>query len=361
VPKAPQNDLDELYVLAQLVAKNDMEATRMVEYALLRKRNDPTCSSKQAILEQVSSTVKDGSSDLLTRARFTNDVIEAIPDIFANLPAKRRIAVRDAFSHSDGDSVERTTFRYLLQRKLDRGLTRVSASELTDQEIHRALNAYLNSVLAPVPSVLRLRIEEESKRRQGVDSSPKSDSTTKKSKMAARIAGGVLLILIVSAIATWIAKPPSPVVVSGNADFISQLDGIEVANDLAFTGSDHAQIERFMEDRMGFRATVPIVQDHTLLGLSIAQVFEDVSIPVLHFQSNSDDLYVFILTYSMILAEDPRTMVDEATLNQIAHPRGLDVTERGEGSRMVFRNRDDIYVIYTDENPLVFRNGVQFN
>ena len=84
MPQASQIDLDELYVLAQLAAKDEAEASRLVENAVLRKRKDPTCSSKLAILEQVSGSVQDGSSDLLKRARFTNEIIETIPAIFAN-------------------------------------------------------------------------------------------------------------------------------------------------------------------------------------------------------------------------------------------------------------------------------------
>ena len=347
-----QAEVDELFILAQLCAASHEEAVEWTKKAVSQLEADPTLDATQVLL---SYTTTNPGNDMLSQSRRNRELSTLIPEVFTGLSPHRRLAVRKAFLSATGESHERTTFRYLLKRKIEKSTLRFPDHELRDETIADVLRSHLNATLSGTPLSLRVKDDLEQK------SETSSKGHTKSRHLGGKIAGTLLLILIASAIGTWITRPAQQAAPHGSRDFIGLLDSQEIDQPLAFTGSDSEQIERLIVERTGIDAQLPSIEGFVLRGLSWIPVFPDVTLPMLHYSDGESTARLFVFSYQMLHQGDHRLIVDPQTLNQIAGLDGLDIHEFKSGSRLVFRHRDDIYVTYTEQNPIEFRNVIRFN
>lgn len=362
-------DIDEFFAIAQLLARDEKHAATMVERAMKIRTELPELSAPDLlsiVYSEESPQLR--SMDMLQVRRVRGELQAMIPRAFVALTPLRRVAVRRAFLGDDGEATERSTFMHRMRRTLDNAPAESGSYLITETDVSFALRHFLESTLAPTPPSLLSTLESKYVRpipRSGA--SMRTDiAPAKKIKpsIAVRIAGGLLLILIASAIGTWIASPSGgndSEATAQRTQLLSLIDGHTVSSELAFQGSDGFQIERVIRDRLKRMVAAPRIADATLIGVSFEALAPSVLLPVIHYESDMGFIFLFVLDYSLIQAVEGYLTFDIEVLNQVADPRGLDIYAKGDISRITFRHRDDIYVTHTKGNPQVFRNRILFD
>lgn len=365
------NDLDELFVLAQLVAKNRSEAIELVDRAIQARLNGSTLAQNELILSVFSSTDLPESNDLLSKQNVQDTLQTLIPRLLASTPIERRLEVYQAFTGAKQNTFEVSSFMHRVRRGLDlSGQFRIQP-QVTEEDVALALKTYISTSIERLPPAVRGNLESKYTSVLPESGAVNRPTTNKKvdrdksfkPKLAVRIATAVLLILIASAIGTWIAKPSAPPLpAQERQDILSLVDEVNLdESNLAFRGSDLAQIENAIRDRTGMSVRIPKMEDGVLEGVSFQELAPSFVLPVLHYRFEQDLTPVFILDYSLIQLAESQFSFDRNVLNEIAPPRGLAIKGLGDVSRITFRNRDDVFISYSGLNPQSFRNLFSFD
>ena len=341
----------------------------LVERAVQARKNGSTLDAGEIILAVSALSDSLVPGDLLSKKSVQASLNALVPRLLASTPIERRIAVFHAFTGTKTNALEVSSFMHRVRRSLDlSGHFRIQP-DITEAEVAEAVKAYVASVTETLPPSFRGNLETRyatptaEPLSQG-RSSVKDDSLNSrfKPKLAVRIASAVLLILIASAIGTWIAKPsPPPMQEEGRQDILSLMDGVTMDADLAFRGSDAEQVESSIKDRTGISVRIPAVSGGSLMGVSFQELAPSLVLPILHYKLENNDIAVFVLDYSIIQLAETQYSFDRQVLNEIAQPRGLAIGDVGELSRLTFRNRDDVFVTYSDGNPQSMRNLFSFD
>ncbi len=346
----------------------------LVDRAVQARKNGSTLDAGEIILAVSALSDSPVPGDLLSKKSVQSSLNALVPRLLASTPIERRIAVFHAFTGTKTNALEVSSFMHRVRRSLDlSGHFRIQP-DITEAEVAEAVKTYVASVTETLPPSFRGNLETRyatptaEPLSQG-RSSVKDDSLNSrfKPKLAVRIASAVLLILIASAIGTWIAKPsPPPMQEEGRQDILSLMDGATMDGatmdaDLAFRGSDAAQVESSIKDRTGISVRIPAVAGGSLMGVSFQELAPSLVLPILHYKLESNDIAVFVLDYSIIQLAETQYSFDRQVLNEIAQPRGLAIGDVGELSRLTFRNRDDVFVTYSDGNPQSMRNLFSFD
>ncbi len=356
--------LDELYFLAQLMAADEPHAARLVEQAIVERAAGSVLPSGKLLMALYDRGEPNGS-DLMQVRQSHAALLSVLPGLIATSSPTRRVAIYQAFSGATLDPVEKSTFMHRVRRALELNSERSNTSEISEQDVSRALSRFLERSLAPTPPALKSALLSK----YAPESDSASDSSVRKStqtpfgpSLAVKVAAAIVLILVASAIATWIARPTTKAVVSqGRPDMLQTIDQFIPESNLIFQGSDIAQIERVLLDRTGLKIQVPHLDDGSIMGLSIEKLAPALSLAVIHYELDGMAINVYVLDYATIQDLTSDFDFDSAVLNQIAQPRGLDIHQLEEGSRMTFRNRDDVYITHTNGNPQELRNLFSFD
>lgn len=359
------NDLDELYFLAQLLAEDETHAARLVEQAVSKRASGSILPAGPLLLSLGSTPSGHMGPDLLQAKQIQLELNSVLPGILTSTSPARRIAIYQAFTGASHDPAEKTTFMHRVRRALELHSSLQNPTSVSEREVSVALSRYMGHTLDPIPASLRSALLSEYGSEQTLDTmNGRRDRPALKGKssMAVKVAGSIVLILLASAIGTWIAKPPAmPTNNSGQLDMLQTIDQYDPNSDWAFEGSDPVQLEQVLKERTGQKVQVPELSNATLRGLSIEAISASLTLPVLHYELEGKTINVFILDYNTIQVNEVEYHFDPQVLNQIAQPRGLAIKQLEVGSRMTFRNRDDVYITHTEGNPQELRNRFSFD
>ena len=356
-------DIDELFINAQLISRDTNEAARLVEKAVeLRVNGNQDPAAK--LIDQVNDQgVQRSQPDILSDRLLVDELDRAVPKVFSRMSGKRRIAVRDAFlTHSD-DSSERAVFLISVRRAIEENVPSGRASSVGEHDVASALENYLERVLAPTPialkSVLESRYPEITQAGEADGADLKKSG---KPSLPMRIAGAFLLILVASAIGTWIAFPSENGAVAENAHLFDVIAEHEPAENLTFLGSESSQIERFILDRLDRRVSVPELSDGNIIGVSVETVLPGFQLPAIRYSDlvSSQELLIYVLDYELISHIESRLDVDLNILNQIAAEDAFDIQIDNRGERLIFRERDDIYLALTESGAMDLNERLVF-
>jgi len=364
-------DLDELYLMAQLAADSEAEAALLVDEALERRQKGDNTPAAQLILQLIQSAIPGrplNKGQLLISDRVPSLIADLVGDVLLRLKPSRRIAVMQAFQPGATDASERSVFLLMVRRAFEKRHPDFSKDAVTDPLVSRALQDFLSASLSPVPATRRDEWESRflGGDNDGGNKASASQSNRKKSKnrfpLVARIAIGVLLILVASAIGTWITSPPTPADKGLNGEWFDVLTQYDVDNEPAFRSEDPAQIERYIFDRLSRTMQVPSLESGLLVGVSLATPASDLQLPVLHYQdgTSSDEIQVFMLDYRFLTDVEATFIVDSGILQQITSESGSDVRSSEDLTRAIWRHRDDIYVAISPPDMENLRNRFSF-
>ena len=355
----PLNDIDELFISAQLVAANSNEAIRLVEEAVkLRNEGDERAAS-DLIIELKKSLPSEGKKDFLADEQLSNLLDRVIPAVYSRLDGSRRIAVRKAFKTESTDKSGRSIFLYSVKRALALAASTADAESVSENEVAVALERFLGSVLSETPTALRGALESK----YSDNSRGGSSTKRRKTSMGTRIAAGMLLILLASAVATWITIPGRANRQQSSEELFREISTSFLSGELAFRGSQGPQLERFVADRLGRSISVPRLEGGSIVGVSIVELFPGLKLPVLIYSDliTTEELALYVLDYQVLSALKGQVQVDRTILSQIATDNGLDIQVDGQESRLVWRHRDDIYVTVTTGDAQQTRNRFVFD
>ena len=362
-PHALLSDLDELYLIAQLLVNRNEDVNVLVERAIERRFRGSTLPAGDLLRSVLTPEQMQSTSNLIKARQIETDLAHIVPRLIARTSPSRRVDIIQAFLGRQSNGVERSSFMHRIRRSLESHGDASSADAVTEAQVSRSIQNYVDSTFTPVSPGLRGSLES----RYASASAPESvlhshTAAPRKRPVLFRLAAGFLLILAASAIGTWIAKPSRlPVAPEGRSDILTQIDTYSPDGSLVFQGSDRSQIERLIEERSGQRVALPFLSGGSITGLSLESVTPDLTIPTVHYSLNDEDIPVFVLDYRTIQLVSESLDFDSAVLNQISSSVGLDIHVLDSKSRLVFRHRDDIFITFAAENPQDFRRLFRFD
>lgn len=360
-------DIDELYIYAQLIAADTTEAAQLAE-AAVRLRSGGNSDPADVLIRSLTkrkSEAEDQTSrpDIFTDDRLLDELGHVIPRVFSRLSGQRRIAVRKAFLTDSQDESERSVFLILVKRALELQISQERAASVSEHDVSSALDSYLERVLSPTPSALKSVLESRLSGSGDRTAATRGKKSKAKTSVLTRLAGALLLILVTSAVATWIVFPKNDVSNNANSQLFDIISLHAPSQDLAFQGSESSQIERFILDRLDRRVAVPQLLDGSIVGISVETISQGLQLPAVRYSDlkNSEDVVLFILDYDIVTQMESQMSVDRDVLNQIAADGSVDIRLDGGNNRLIFRSRDDIYLIKTESDVSNLRERIQFN
>ncbi len=349
-----QTDIDDLYLFAQLVAEDAEEASDLLVRALeARKKGNRLLPSD--LIQSLSGDRLAGGGAWLARRQVPDVLEELLPRLLTRFRPSRRIALVRAFRDTEGGASDRQVFLISVRRALESdGLTSV-AHRLTLETLEESMRRYLNTQMADVPEAIRDSWIEANQPAEAP-----SQPRQRRFPLPARIAAGILVILLSAAIGSWITSPDktSNTVRSELFDTLSNLD----AGTPEFRAADAEQIERYLADRLDWRLAIPVLQEGLIEGVSVAELEGDLSVPVIHYldQSMETEAHIFVLDYRFLDSARQLYAVDAGILNQIAESGNADVRNAPDFFRVTWRFSDDIYVAVSSQADPEMRSRFRF-
>jgi DNA-directed RNA polymerase specialized sigma24 family protein len=408
--------LKSLYALAQVVTPDADRASRLVEAAYreaaARLYEAPGLQSSKAWLFHLmlqihqaeaapvpESTVLDyrktpppPALDQLRRSLTNRLVDRLLPSIFFTLPQEDQLLLTlcevEGLSCAAGGMVlglqadaacERLA---ALQRAiLDRVHEYANASEqhlveqsLAPRWLQEGLARLLNVALVPVPPTLGPTLEaplpESSFARPAPSSAPaytpaldRQDAAAPAPRVSRRIthlATALVLITLAALIGYYTTSffPEEEPEVDLVLLSTQQAGAIRPMLD---PGSPE-QAERFVQDRLGWRVTVPDIDGARLTGLGISEIAEGVEVPVFLYEDAEQQQTITLYTYSYALLDrfSDRIRLTRDVLNQIENDEHFDLHDLGETQVLIWRNEDDIFLAVTPGNAEALRGRISF-
>lgn len=340
-PLSP-TDLDDLYVHAQLVADDADEAAFLLNAALdARSRGDR--NDADVLIRQLAGEDMNQRGAWLARRQVPAALEDMLPRLMARLRPSRRMAIVKAFRNPAEHDSDRSVFLISVKRALESDGMHSVSERLTLDALEESMRRYLDSQMAPIPDSIRETWEQSYH-----PPAEQSAFSRRRFPLSARIAAGVLIILLSAAIGSWITSPSTNTPVR-QSELFDTLTGLDTDNP-EFRSSDPEQIERFLADRLDWRLVVPTLQEGLVDGVSIVRLSSDLEFPVIHYndQSSEDELRLFVIDYRFIEEARNAFLVDGRILDQIADTGGIDIRNAPDFFRVTWRFRDDIYIALSD-------------
>lgn len=227
----------------------------------------------------------------------------------------------------------------------------------------RALRAFWDTEFVPVPPTLRSVLESKvlrgRKRWQRKENSNRPvQPDNGKHKKRSRVVLYTLLILLASLIGYFASNPSVPDVLS--TDLLELSRSALKGSDIDFPTSSPEQAERFVFDRFGWRLTVPSISDATLVGVGLRRISESAEIPVFIFSNTvtQSNFSVATYTYAFLQLHVDQFSLPSSTLRQIQEESGFEIHETGDETIVIWRQQDDIFAAFVEEDGSVFRSRI---
>ena len=399
-PSAPFDaHLAGLFTLAQVITASPDEAARLVEETFRRARLKGLLveSAEPGTAEQVrvalyrlllelrsqdASGAPGPSSDDMrdVKTRLAVRVVDAsLPTAFAALPAVERILLLlcDVQNMSCGEAgrvldLDADT----ASARLDAGRTRLEQEvragaspaerELVDTALtgrwrHDGLRRMVEQELTAVPPTLYPSVAARGDAAAATDVHRERRGADRGTVRAIRRALTVVLIVAVAGLLGYGFSRMTRQTPDVNLITISaqQADAIEVA----FETTSPEQAERFIQDRLGRRITVPSIDGAALEGIAIRDVAEGAEAPVLLYQIASPEtgqIVVYVYSYAFLDEHAEALELSSDVLGQIETEGNFDLHDLGESTALIFRRSDDIYIAVTAAGTDGLRDRISF-
>lgn len=399
--------IDRLYQLSQISAVDPDQAATYVDQVM--RSAEPQAGSTQVTFghlveklenlvfpadERISPTNESGLSSISSRDEMVNQIPADFalnprtPDIFRRIETGKflnsrvglhfhAMTLRERFDLWTGLQDDLPAPRLRAKRILDSLLEsfldemsgvekRAFESEMDDQLVRQVLNTYWSTFYNPVPPTLRSVTEIRGKSTTGStvsdrDPSGFSDSSSAKKSVfsfkRSLLFGLVMVGAAVAANSLYKVGIPEPPTRAITLLSISSAD--EIGPD--FSTSSAEQAEMYIKDRFGVTLQVPVIRDTQLLGVRIQLLKEELEVPVLLFHDGVENktFPVFAYSYAFLQANRRRVELSRKILLRIDDPSQFGVYFSDEGSALIWRSRDDIFVAVLQVDPARMQERVE--
>jgi len=125
------------------------------------------------------------------------------------------------------------------------------------------------------------------------------------------------------------------------------------------------QAEDFVQQELGWRLTLPTIDQAALTGVGLREVAPGVTVPVFLYDDTLDDtdataLPLYVFSYALLDRHKEHIQLEPEILRQIQDHQQFDLHDLGRRNVLVWRNRDDIYVAVTPGDPEALRKRIVF-
>ena len=125
------------------------------------------------------------------------------------------------------------------------------------------------------------------------------------------------------------------------------------------------QAEDFVQQELGWRLTLPTIDQAALTGVGLREVAPGVTVPVFLYDDTLDDtdattLSLYVFSYALLDRHKEHIQLEPEILRQIQDHQQFDLHDLGRRNALVWRNRDDIYVAVTPGDPEALRKRIVF-
>ncbi len=222
---------------------------------------------------------------------------------------------------------------------------------LGPEELRQGIILALQDELAPVPPTLRPQIVPP----MPLFSEP-SPLLTEPATGQRWIRLGYLMLLAtiigVSAF-LFLRRPVSP----GETNLIVLAARNAPEARFVLNTADARAAEAFVEDHVGWRLSLPEIQGYSLDGVGIAEIAEEVTIPVFRYRApGADTITLYAVSYALLDQVPGRVMIEDDVLRQLEDDAHFDLHDIEGTQVLVWRNRDDLYLaVSADADDLTRR------
>jgi len=125
------------------------------------------------------------------------------------------------------------------------------------------------------------------------------------------------------------------------------------------------QAEDFVQQELGWRLTLPTIDQAALTGVGLREVAPGVTVPVFLYDDTLDEtdataLSLYVFSYALLDRHKEHIQLEPEILRQIQDHQQFDLHDLGQRNALVWRNRDDIYVAITPGDPEALRKRIVF-
>ena len=129
--------------------------------------------------------------------------------------------------------------------------------------------------------------------------------------------------------------------------------------------SSPEEAEDFVRRELGWRLTLPTIDQAALTGVGLREVAPGVTVPVFLYDDTLDEtdataLSLYVFSYALLDRHKEHIQLEPEILRQIQDHQQFDLHDLGQRNALVWRNRDDIYVAITPNAPEALRKRIVF-
>lgn len=404
----PQELVEHLYALAQVLVPDAKQAARLVEQTCRVVFARPGPPDRLGMIRTMLSLHRASGiaplgepgetppSEILSEAALqpltTRAVGRVLPFVWATLPPGRRLLLwLDAVEHFDTDTIALLTG----QPASSVGKVLEEARSALTTGVLEGLSETERAVVQPVspsvwiPLALQTLREQEwtvlpptlsSFPRTSVTPTTEGTASEKPSAEAAtapsapprarwrQVVVALCLILITGLlgyyVSVWLPGGQLPALVEAPQTSSIVLLTASQPDSLALTVAtqDPEEGAAFVRERLAWRLAVPEIEDAPLKGVSIREISEEVEIPVLQFDDRraGQVIQVYVFDYRLLDLYSDRLSLEPDIQNQIVAEQHYDLHDLGEKQVLVWRHRDDIYVAVTHGEAETLQGRITF-
>ncbi len=364
--------LEQLFLIAQFFSRDADQAALLVD-RVYRLSNAQTTLREESLSELVFRLVSMSGAGALDDAPGTGPapnvnterakrneaerfLVDRIRLAFLMLPSEQKLELWRCVETLSDQTLQ--SVHDALDRIVDSMRAALSADEqhvfgpfISRTAVAEALRNYWDEAFIPVPPTLR-SVVESGERRLGPDAARVSRSRSDpppKRRQGSRFGRMIMyawVIIAASGIGYLLTRagqspPASTDVLELSLDVADEVD-------ITFRTNSAEQAELFIRDRFGWRLSTPEISDASLIGISLAEILDDVEVPVLVFSNDEDESLISVFAFSYGFLENHRDQfgLPRGTLRHIQETAQFDVHELEDRTAVVWRDRDDIFAAF---------------
>ncbi|GIV58421.1 MAG: hypothetical protein KatS3mg042_1334 [Rhodothermaceae bacterium] len=396
----PDDLLDRLYAMARLLAASDEAAADLVAATLRQAAAAPAPPSGRPaervwlfhlLLQQhraglppgVEAPDRPAEAPFPLRAHLAHRYIDRmVPVVFANLPGTDRLLLAlcdlEHFSCMEAavmlnlDAETACARREAAHAKVVQALREAATPperRLLDalpgdpQEwLPDALARTLTPLLLPASPALRQRLKPlaEASAPPPPRPAPPRGSVRRRHPLRSALVGLTLILaagLTGYGLSALIPAPAPP-----ETDLIQLTARSADPIEPAFHTPSPEQAERYLRDRLGWRLTIPTIDEALLLGVGQRTLASGVEVPVLLYEDirTAEHIPVYAFSYAFLDRHRERLTLARDILRQIEREHHFDLHDLGDRQVLVWRYRDDIFVAVTPRDAAGLRDRIHY-
>ncbi len=166
----------------------------------------------------------------------------------------------------------------------------------------------------------------------------------------------VVVLAALALLAYLMAQREAP---PDNPDLLARAAAAAEAVALEEPTQDAGAARDYVRAEFGWRVAVPQFAAADLQGVGIAEIAPDVEVPVfLYSGARGQQAAAFVLNYALLDQVPDRLRLSAADYDRLADAEYLAVRQVGGADVLLWRHRDDLFVVVTELDPALLTDGL---